>query len=97
MGDGVSASLSGPQLEEGDGGGREKEMEGWRVIKKAESRAFVSYLSLLRLFTCDEMLSLLVFSLTLARAPFSPDDFSVTSRAALSSLGVSDLTGAAGT
>lgn len=46
MGDGVSASLSGPQLEEGDGGGREKEMEGWKVIKKAESHAGVSHLKL---------------------------------------------------
>lgn len=47
-------------------------------------------------FTCDDMLSLWVFSLTLARAPFSPDDLSDTSRAALSSLGVSGLAGAAG-
>lgn len=47
------------------------------------------------LLTCDEMLSLLVFPLTLARAPFSPDDFSVTSRAALSSRGVSGRAGAA--
>lgn len=43
------------------------------------------------------MLDLFVFSFTLASAPFSPDDFSVISRAALSSLGVSVLTDAAGT
>ncbi len=30
IGDGVSASLSGPELEVGDGGGREEETEGWR-------------------------------------------------------------------
>lgn len=30
MGDGVSMSLSGPELEVGDGGGREEEMEGWK-------------------------------------------------------------------
>ena len=29
MGDGVSTSLSGPELEVGDGGGREEEKEGW--------------------------------------------------------------------
>lgn len=36
MGDGVSVSLSGPQLEEGDGGGREKEMEGCEGRKGVE-------------------------------------------------------------
>lgn len=30
MGDGVSTSLSGPELELGDGGGREEETEGWK-------------------------------------------------------------------
>lgn len=30
MGDGVSMSLSGPELEVGDGGRREEEMEGWK-------------------------------------------------------------------
>lgn len=49
------------------------------------------------MFTCNEMLDLLVFSLTLASAPLSPEDLSVISNAALSSLGVSVLTGAAGT
>ena len=49
------------------------------------------------MFTCSEILDLLVFSLTLARAPLSPVDLSVISRAALSSLGVSVLTGAGGT
>lgn len=49
------------------------------------------------MLTCSETLDLLVFSLTLARAPLSPEDLSVISRAALSSLGVSVLTGAART
>lgn len=30
MGDGVSTSLSGPELEVGDGGGKEEETEGWK-------------------------------------------------------------------
>lgn len=37
MGVGVSTSLSGPQLEVGDGGGREKEMEGWTKMNDAVS------------------------------------------------------------
>lgn len=49
------------------------------------------------MFTCNEILDLLVFSLTLARASLSSEDLSVISRAALSSLGVSALRGAAGT
>lgn len=39
VGVGVSASLSGPQLEVGDGGGREKEKEGWKRRSEAESGA----------------------------------------------------------
>lgn len=100
VGVGVSASLSGPQLEVGDGGGREKEKEGWKRMSEAESRtsrtSLFGFAQVLCAVTCDEMLSLLVFCLTLARAPFSPDDLSDTSRAALSSLGVSGLTAAAG-
>lgn len=104
IGDGVSASLSGPELELGDGGGREEETEG---CKRSDSKCEVSSLpaggvfilwfaQAVCMFTCNEILDLLVFSLTLARAPLSPEDFSVISRAALSSLGVSALTGAAG-
>lgn len=102
VGVGVSASLSGPQLEVGDGGGREKEKEGWKRMSEAESRTSLAsavlfgFAQVLCAVTCDEMLSLLVFCLTLARAPFSPDDLSDTSRAALSSLGVSGLMAAAG-
>lgn len=47
-------------------------------------------------FTCNVILDLLVFSLTLASTPLSPDDFSDASSAALSSLGVSGLRDAAG-
>lgn len=90
VGDGVSASL-----EVGDGGGREREMEGCQGtkgwVRRGERRRLPA-----GVFTCEETLSLLLFSLTLARAPFSPDDLSVTSRAALSSLGVSGRTAAAG-
>lgn len=46
-------------------------------------------------FTCNVILDLLVFSLTLASTPLSLDDFSDASSAALSSLGVSGLRGAA--
>lgn len=96
VGDGVSTSLSGPQLQLGDGGGREKEMEGCERINGGCGVTCLYFLVLIfGFFTCDEILGLLVFSLTLARAPFSPDDLSVTSRAALSSLGVSGLTRAA--
>lgn len=42
--DGVSASLSGPQLEVGDGGGREKEMEGCKRVKGVEPRVCVHVL-----------------------------------------------------
>lgn len=31
LGDGVSTSLSGPELEVGDGGGRDEEIEGWKI------------------------------------------------------------------
>lgn len=101
VGVGVSASLSGPQLEEGEGGGREKEKEGWKRGSEAgvthRSGGVLSGVARgLCAVTWDEMLSLLVFCLTLARAPFSLDDRSDTSRAALSSLGVSGLTAGAG-
>lgn len=36
MGEGVSTSLSGPQLVVGDGGGREKEMERCKRINGVE-------------------------------------------------------------
>jgi len=58
---------------------------------------FALFAQVLAVFTCSEILDLLVFSLTLARTPLSPDDLSVISSAALSSLGVSGLGGAAGT
>lgn len=41
-GDGVSTSLSGPELELGDGGGREEETEGW---ERRDSKCKVSSLS----------------------------------------------------
>lgn len=104
MGEGESASLSGPELEVGDGGGRVEEMEGWK--RREEINLLYTVLSchvftvwfvqVLCKFTCNEILDLLVFSLTLARTPLSPEDLSVISRAALSSLGVSILAGAAG-
>lgn len=40
MGGGMSTSLSGPELEVGDGGGKEEEMEGWKRRGK-ESLCFV--------------------------------------------------------
>lgn len=108
VGDGDSTSLLLPELVVGDGGGREEETEGWKktdnvIIQPLSSPpcvlVYCVHVFLLCLFdvcTCKEMLDLLVFSLTLARAPFRPEDFSVISRAALNSLGVSALAGAAG-
>lgn len=52
MGDGVSTSLSGPELEVGDGGGKEEETEGWK------RRDYVKYSLSLVTATCAYVYSL---------------------------------------
>lgn len=77
----------------GGGGGGEKSLcfvYMSAMYTPSSCDVFVQYI-----FTCNETKDLLVFSLTPARAPFSPEVLSVISRAALSSLGVSFLAAAA--
>lgn len=67
-----------------------------REISVAESQ-FLWSVSDVFVFTCNERLDLVVFSFTLNMAPLSLEDLSAISSAALRSLGVSGLRGAAGT